>query len=347
MSGDFNASSDAPAKPFEMIWPSRQAAPLLLASPHSGRHYPAPFLTQTVLDPAVLRQSEDCYVDLLIESGPRLGVPCLRALFPRVYVDPNRDAAELDPNMFLEPLPSTAQITSLRVMAGLGVVPRLAANEREIYARQLPYREAEERLNRYYWPYHRALREAIRHIRTTFGHCLLLDCHSMPSGGAPLITAASHSRYGASKPDSTGRLAVMKTGPRNAGTGAGAEPGIAHAVGNGRTLREGMGGGEADFILGDCYGGACADGITATAEAFLIRAGARVRRNNPYSGGYVTQNYGRPAEGVHVLQLEINRRLYLDEASLAPTAGFAATQELLSGLIADLRDTAADLMRRR
>ncbi|MET1028404.1 MAG: N-formylglutamate amidohydrolase [Dongiaceae bacterium] len=345
MSGDFNASSDAPAKPFEMIWPSRQTAPLLLASPHSGRHYPASFLTQTALDPALLRQSEDCYVDLLIEAAPRLGVPCLRALFPRVYVDPNRDAAELDPNMFLEPLPASTQITSPRVMAGLGVVPRLAANEREIYARQLPYREAEERLNQYYWPYHRALREAIRHIRTTFGHCLLLDCHSMPSGGAPLIAAIS--RYGKSMGAKTGlRPAVTGTGSV-AGPGSMAGTGASSGNGSGKPAHEGMGGGEVDFILGDCYGGACADGITATAEAFLIRAGARVRRNNPYSGGYVTQNYGRPAEGVHVLQLEINRRLYLDEANLAPTAGFAATQELLSGLIADLRDAAGDLMRRR
>ncbi len=315
MSGDFNASSDAPANPFEMIWPPRQTAPLLLASPHSGRHYPPAFLVQSALDLTLLRQSEDCYVDLLIGDAARLGVPVLRALFPRVYVDPNRDAAELDPNMFLEPLPSSAQITSPRVTAGLGVIPRLAANEREIYPAQLPYREAEERLEKFYRPYHRALREAIRHIRAGFGHCLLLDCHSMPSGGAPLISAMSG----------------------ESGRGESGRP-------EGRSSDRGS---EVDFILGDCYGGSCADAVTAAAEAFLTRAGARVRRNNPYSGGYVTQRYGRPAEGVHVLQLEINRRLYVDEGSLTPNAGFAATRELLSGLIVALRDDAAELMRRR
>jgi N-formylglutamate amidohydrolase len=148
MSDNFNASSDAPAKPAEMIWPPRQSSPLLLASPHSGRDYPPGFLAQSTLTRAVLRQSEDGYVDLLIDAATRLGVPSLRALFPRIFIDPNRDAAELDPQLFQDPLPPHAQITSPRVLAGLGVVPRVAADDRSIYPGQLPYREAEERLER-------------------------------------------------------------------------------------------------------------------------------------------------------------------------------------------------------
>jgi N-formylglutamate amidohydrolase len=314
MSDNFNASSDAPANPAEMIWPTRQSSPLLLASPHSGRDYPAGFLAQSTLTRAALRQSEDCYVDLLIEPARRLGVPSLRALFPRIFIDPNRDAAELDPQLFRDPLPPHAQITSPRVLAGLGVIPRVAADDRSIYPGQLPYREAEERLERYYHPYHRSLQAAIKHIRNEFGRCLLLDCHSMPSAGAPSLDHGSDGH----------KMPGEKAGPRCAKIG-----------------------GDVDFILGDCYGGACADAVTAYAEAFLLRAGVTVRRNNPYSGGYVTQTYGRPAEGVHVLQLEINRRLYMDEATLTPNAGFATTRELLSGLIAGLRDMASDLMKRR
>lgn len=281
-----------------------------------------------MLDRAILRQSEDCYVDLLIEPATRLGVPSLRALFPRIFVDPNRDAAELDPQLFADPLPPQAQITSPRVLAGLGVVPRVAADDRAIYATQLPYREAEDRLERYYRPYHRSLQAAIRHIRSEFGQCLLLDCHSMPSAGAPLL------HEGAEKQRS-GQIASQATGkPSSAGNGTAGPRGA-------------RSGGEVDFILGDCYGGACADAVTSHAESFLLQAGATVRRNNPYSGGYVTQTYGRPAEGVHVLQLEINRRLYVDEASLAPNAGFAATRDLLCSLIASLRDAASDLIKRR
>lgn len=314
MSDNFNASSDAPAKPAEMIWPARQSSPLLLASPHSGRDYPAGFLAQSALARSVLRQSEDCYVDLLIEPATRLGVPSLRALFPRIFIDPNRDAAELDPQLFRDALPPHAQITSPRVLAGLGVVPRVAADDQAIYPGQLPYREAEDRLERYYHPYHRSLQAAIRHIRTEFGRCLLLDCHSMPSAAMPALDPGGNGQ----KPTTD------KAEPRTA-----------------------KGGGEVDFILGDCYGGACADAVTAHAESFLLRAGVTVRRNNPYSGGYVTQTYGRPAEGVHVLQLEISRRLYMDEATLAPNAGFAVTRDLLTGLIVSLRDVAADLMKRR
>jgi N-formylglutamate amidohydrolase len=299
-----------------MIWPPRLSSPLLLASPHSGRAYPSGFLAQSILDQAGLRASEDGYVDLLIDPATRLGVPSLRALFPRIFIDPNRDAAELDPQLFEDPLPPQAQITSPRVLAGLGVIPRVAADDRPIYGRQLPFREAQERLDRYYHPYHRSLMAAIKHIRGEFGQCLLLDCHSMPSSGAPLLATGS----GDADTANPGR-----SGARNAGKS----------------------GGEADFILGDCYGGACAEAVTAHVEAFLTEAGAAVRRNNPYSGGYVTQTYGRPAEGVHVLQLEINRRLYMDEAKLVPTEGFAVTRDLLSGLIASLRDAAASLMRRR
>ena len=207
-------------------------------------------------------------------------------------------------------------------MAGLGVVPRVAADEQAIYPGQLPFREAEERLERYYHPYHRSLQAAIKHIRTEFGRCLLLDCHSMPSAGMPAHDPAAampgrgHGAYG--QPPAAER----------------AEPRM-------------RGGGDVDFILGDCYGGACADAVTAHVEAFLLRSGVTVRRNNPYSGGYVTQTYGRPAEGVHVLQLEISRRLYMDEATLAPNAGFAVTRDLLGSLIVSLRDLAADLMKRR
>jgi N-formylglutamate amidohydrolase len=332
MSGDFKASSDAPAKPAEMIWPPRLSSPLLLASPHSGRDYPSGFLAQSALDRATLRQSEDCYVDLLIEPATRLGVPSLKALFPRIFIDPNRDAAELDPQLFADPLPAQAQITSPRVLAGLGVVPRVAADDRSIYAGQLAFHEAEDRLERYYRPYHRSLQAAIKHIRTAFGQCLLLDCHSMPSAGAPLLSEERHR---------SGLGTATGAGP---GKGTVAKEQAGNGIDAGRGSR---GGGEADFILGDCYGGACSDAVTAHVESFLLKAGASVRRNNPYSGGYVTQTYGRPAEGVHVLQLEINRRLYVDEASLAPNAGFAATRDLLAGLIGSLRDDAADLMKRR
>jgi N-formylglutamate amidohydrolase len=98
-------------------------------------------------------------------------------------------------------------------------------------------------------------------------------------------------------------------------------------------------------VLGDCFGASCAERMTATAEAALSERGAKVRRNNPYSGGYVAQAYGRPAQGIHVLQIEINRALYMNEATLEPTQGFAAVQDVLKTLIERLSSAALQLAR--
>lgn len=78
-----------------------------------------------------------------------------------------------------------------------------------------------------------------------------------------------------------------------------------------------------DMVLGDRFGAACAPLVTSRVEAELQSLGHRVVRNTPYAGGYTTEHYGRPGRQVHALQIEINRGLYLDEAALTPTAGFA------------------------
>lgn len=77
-----------------------------------------------------------------------------------------------------------------------------------------------------------------------------------------------------------------------------------------------------DMVLGDRFGSACAPELTRLVERELETMGYRVARNAPYAGGYTTEFYGRPSEGVHALQIEINRAVYLDESALRPTAGF-------------------------
>ncbi len=80
--------------------------------------------------------------------------------------------------------------------------------------------------------------------------------------------------------------------------------------------------GVCDMVLGDRFGAACASLVTTRVEAELEDMGYRVARNAPYAGGYTTEHYGRPARRTHALQIEINRAIYLDEATLTPTAGF-------------------------
>jgi N-formylglutamate amidohydrolase len=87
--------------------------------------------------------------------------------------------------------------------------------------------------------------------------------------------------------------------------------------------RQGPRGRACDMVLGDRFGAACSATLTNRVEAELVGLGYRVARNTPYAGGYTTEHYGRPARRTHALQIEINRALYLDEARLEPTEGFA------------------------
>lgn len=77
-----------------------------------------------------------------------------------------------------------------------------------------------------------------------------------------------------------------------------------------------------DIVLGDRFGAACAGVLPSRVERELEALGYRVTRNTPYAGGYTTEHYGQPQRRAHALQVEINRALYLDEATLAPTSGF-------------------------
>ena len=87
-----------------------------------------------------------------------------------------------------------------------------------------------------------------------------------------------------------------------------------------------------DMVLGDRFGAACSSLVTRTVETELQAMGYRVARNTPYAGGFTTEHYGRPAQGTHALQIEINRGLYLDEADLTQTSGFSKLKANLERL---------------
>ncbi len=171
---------------YAIVAPSTQTAPLVFASPHSGQHYPPEFIAQSRLDPLALRRSEDAFVDELFAAAPACGAPLLKAHFPRVYVDPNRQPYELDPAMFEDPLPDYVNANSPRVAGGLGTVARVVTSGEEIYRHKLRFADIRERIQAHYFPYHEALRQLLDMTRETFGAYLLIDCHSMPSVGGPM-----------------------------------------------------------------------------------------------------------------------------------------------------------------
>lgn len=273
----------APGPAFEILRPAEtEPAPLVFASPHSGRHYPEDLLAVSPLDALTLRRSEDAYVDQLIAAAAGFGITTLKARLARAYVDVNRMAGELDPDMFSEALPASDLTLSSRVAAGLGAIPRIVAEGQEIYDRKLSLEEAKARLAAVHRPYHQALQDLLDETRARHGLALLIDWHSMPSIAA-----------------------------RSAG-------------------------GTCDLVLGDRFGSACANDLTRHVELSLSRLGYRVARNAPYAGGYTTEHYGRPAQGIHALQIEINRALYLDEASLELTGGFERLRADLTSVIRSL-----------
>jgi len=269
-------------RPFEILMPTAARRPLVVASPHSGDHYPSEFLAASRLDPMTLRKSEDCFVDEICGLAPELGAPLLRALFPRAFVDCNREPWELDPLMFEDVLPAFVNHSSPRVAVGLGTIARLVADGQAIYRGKLRFAEVEARIEALYRPYHAALGDLVDETVRAFGACILLDAHSMPSVGAGPGPARARRRV--------------------------------------------------DIVLGDRMGSACHPLVIETAERVLHAQGYQVIRNTPYAGGFTTRHYGRPGEGRHALQIELNRALYMDEARLERKP-FLATLKQDIGLV--------------
>lgn len=185
--------------PYVLIEPLRRTAPIVFASPHSGRRYPADLLASTRIGLLSLRRSEDAYVDELFAGAAAHGAAVLSATVARAYVDLNRDPNELDPEMFEEPPPAAAP-GSARVQAGLGAIPRITGDGQTIYRRKLALAEAAQRMAAVHAPYHAALAALVGDMKARFGCAVLIDCHSMPSSarGAHAPDVVLGDRYGAS-----------------------------------------------------------------------------------------------------------------------------------------------------
>jgi N-formylglutamate amidohydrolase len=99
-----------------------------------------------------------------------------------------------------------------------------------------------------------------------------------------------------------------------------------------------------DFVLGDAHGTSCSRRIIDRVEALFRELGHTVARNDPFAGGFITRHYGRPASGRHTLQIEINRRLYMDEDRIARNSGFDALVRSLTTFVQRMADEASELL---
>jgi N-formylglutamate amidohydrolase len=265
--------------PLYLHGPSEPEQPLVLDSPHSGREVPADF--GTVLDDADLRDAEDCHVDRLYLPATERGIPLLAARMSRLYLDVNRDADDIDPELLDAPPPGAA---SPKARLGKALVWRTLDDGRPIYARRLSAHEIARRIARCHTPYHQRLKGLLDAAHARFGRVVHINCHSMNAVGG------------------------------------------AHGEG-------GAGRARADFVLGDRDGTSCDPALTAFVQRTLAGMGYDVKVNDPFKGVALVRAYSDPAAGRHSLQIEINKRLYMDPATLEPGAGFAPLQRDLMRLI--------------
>ncbi len=93
-----------------------------------------------------------------------------------------------------------------------------------------------------------------------------------------------------------------------------------------------------EIVLGDRFGAAAGQAVVDRIEAAFKGAGLRVVRNTPFAGAYTAQHYGRPSRGQHVVQVEIDRSLYMNERRIEPNDNFEAFRALLRSVIAEIAD---------
>lgn len=99
-----------------------------------------------------------------------------------------------------------------------------------------------------------------------------------------------------------------------------------------------MGSRRPDMILGDRFGRSCHPETLSTLRQILQSEGFSVAVNYPYAGGYVTEHYGQPDTSVEVVQIEINRDLYLNPVTLAPKRGYDSVMERMTRIVAQVID---------
>jgi N-formylglutamate deformylase len=249
--------------------PTAAEVPLVFDSPHSGTEYPNDFRYACAL--SLLRMAEDTWVDELYSSAPAYGATLIGALFPRSYLDCNRDASDIDVELLESAWPGKLR-PSEKTKLGQGLVRRLARPGLPVYDRKLSVAEMQARLQKYYQPYHDELETVLDRLHRKFGVVWHINCHSMPERGNEMSS----------------------------------DPGAVRA----------------DFVLGDRDGTTCAPEFTDFVRRVLVGRGYDVKVNDPYKGVELVRRHGRPAENRHSLQIEVNRRLYMDEKRIAKNDNF-------------------------
>jgi N-formylglutamate deformylase len=163
--------------------PVAPEVPLVFDSPHSGSEYPDDFGYSCPLD--ILRTAEDAHIEDLYGAAPEHGATLLAALFPRSYLDVNRDIRDIDQDLLDAPWPGPIA-PSEKTRRGMGLIRRLAKPNLPVYSRNLSVAEMARRIARCHEPYHAMLQRICDRLHRKFSVVWLINCHSMPARGSAM-----------------------------------------------------------------------------------------------------------------------------------------------------------------
>ena len=154
--------------PYKIISPTAPEIPIIVSVPHCGVAFPDDLKIQYKEELIGAPDDTDWFVDKLYDFAPSLGITMITAQFSRWVIDLNRDPQS-------KPL-----YTDGRIITGLCPTTDFLGNPLYIDRRsEVVAKDVTERLEKYYWPYHRKLQELLNDTKAKFGKVLLWDCHSI------------------------------------------------------------------------------------------------------------------------------------------------------------------------
>ena len=263
--------------------PLAAAVPLLVDVSRSGREYPKEY--RSPLPFTTVHDNVSMYVEDLWAGAPAVGGTLLYCCFPNTWIDVNRNVLDIDPALVDGVWPVKLAPTA-RTLEGLGLIKTKARYGEPFQERKLSVAEIEERLERYYHPYHAELSRIADDLHARFGRLTQISCHCMSAVGAPTHPDAGQPR--------------------------------------------------ADFCVSDLKGKTASTQALALVVDTLKSYGYSVSVNTPYIGNELVRRIGDPARGIDSIQVEINKKLFMDTKTFRPTAGLTKVRADLDRLLAVL-----------
>lgn len=241
---------------YEITYPAQHKLPIVVCCPHVGTEIPDDI--KKIMVPQIAEQTADTdwFIHELYGFAAEIGITMIKANFSRYVIDLNRDPG--GKSLYGDQRQQTA-LVPLRTFSGQAIY----------LTDELMPAEIERRRVRYFSPYHAAIHDIIKNLRTAHQHVLFFDAHSIKRV-----------------------VSSIRTNPFP------------------------------DFIIGDNQGKTADQRLAQAALSSLQKTkGYSVAYNDPFMGGYLTRSIGRPAAGVHALQLEMSQDLYMNEGDNSRNPG--------------------------